>query len=364
MHRDGQRVTDASLVPIILNTFGAVGTKATEFLYAVAGSEAKRIIDEISLLAVLLSAEMILSSHAPSNLANLLPLAQAADRNDKIEAAAQPQIAAQAVEDGEGEEEMPEKDAAGFLRPDLRGEVQGDRVECLGCSCEKKRVFRCGILWNWNRHVLLKHRNVVESAAREDALPDAQPAQQPDQQPPEKPAATPAQQSATQPARQPAQKKPAAQPALKPAAKRSATGTKRTVGTSAGVIETSVNPSTRRREGGENGRKETKKRKAAPQPATHQVLHLPAQQAAHLSDVQQCVTSVDFVGASSESASKKPGPVGSRKERTVPSINSVSKEQQAGMRTSLDSMISSPAFAPTSSNDNNAFSSKNASIVK
>ena len=360
MHRDGQRVTDAALVPIILNTFGAVGTKATEFLYAVAGSEAKRIIDEISLLAVLLSAEMILSSHAPSNLANLLPLAQAAAQNEKIEAAAQPQQA----EILEGEEEMPEKDAAGFLRPDLRGEVQGDRVECLGCSSEKNRVFRCGILWNWNRHVLLKHRNVVESAAREDALPDAQPAQQPDQQPPEKPAAPPAQQSATQPARQPAQKKPAAQPALKPAAKRSATGTKRTVGTSAGAIETSVNPSTRRREGGENGRKDTKKRKAAPQPATHQVLHLPAQQAAHLSDVQQCVTSVDFVGASSESASKKPGPVGSRKERTVPSTNPVSKEQQAGMRTNLDSMISSPAFAPTSSNDNNAFSSKNASIIK
>ena len=72
MRRNGQRVTDAALVPIILNTFGAVGEKATEFLYAVAGSEAKRIIDELSLLAVLLSAEMILQSHAPSNLSNLL----------------------------------------------------------------------------------------------------------------------------------------------------------------------------------------------------------------------------------------------------------------------------------------------------
>ena len=107
----------------------------------------------------------------------------------------------------------------------------------------------------------------------------------------------------------------------------------------------------------ENGRKATKKRKAAPQPATHQVLHLPAQQAAHLSDVQQCVTSVDFVGASSESASKKPGSFGSRKERTVPSTKPVSKEQQAGKRSNLDSMISSPAFA----NDDTIFSSKNAS---
>ena len=46
LYRDGQRVTDAALVPIILNTYGGVGTKAIEFLYAVAGSKAKEIIDE------------------------------------------------------------------------------------------------------------------------------------------------------------------------------------------------------------------------------------------------------------------------------------------------------------------------------
>ena len=74
MQRNGQRVTDAVLVPIILNTYGAVGDKAAEFLYAVAGVGAKRIIDEISMLAVLLSAEMILQSHAPSNLSNLVSL--------------------------------------------------------------------------------------------------------------------------------------------------------------------------------------------------------------------------------------------------------------------------------------------------
>ena len=59
MQRNGQRVTDAVLVAIILNTYGAVGDKVAEFLYAVAGVEAKRIIDEISMLAVLLSAEII-----------------------------------------------------------------------------------------------------------------------------------------------------------------------------------------------------------------------------------------------------------------------------------------------------------------
>ena len=37
MHRDGQRVTDATLIPVILNTYGAVGEKTIEFLYAVAG---------------------------------------------------------------------------------------------------------------------------------------------------------------------------------------------------------------------------------------------------------------------------------------------------------------------------------------
>ena len=135
MHKDGQRVTDAALVPIILNTFGGVGEKATEFLYAVAGSEAKRIIEEISMLAVLLSAEMILQSHAPSNLSNLVSLpnssAPAADPG------AQPDV-------GEGEKET-ERDEAGFLRPELRGETEGSRVECLACSSSAgKKVFTTG----------------------------------------------------------------------------------------------------------------------------------------------------------------------------------------------------------------------------
>ena len=40
MHRDGQRVTEAVLIPVILNTYGAIGEKAVEFLHAVAGKEA------------------------------------------------------------------------------------------------------------------------------------------------------------------------------------------------------------------------------------------------------------------------------------------------------------------------------------
>ena len=78
--KDGQRITDAVLVPIILNTYGAVGEKAIEFLYAVAGAKAKGIVDEISMFAVLLSADMILQSHAPSNLSNLTSLPSPASR--------------------------------------------------------------------------------------------------------------------------------------------------------------------------------------------------------------------------------------------------------------------------------------------
>ena len=113
--KDGQRITDAVLVPIILNTYGAVGEKAIEFLYAVAGAKAKGIVDEISLLAVLLSADMILQSHAPSNLSNLTslpsPAKQAAEPDE------QPAVREQ--------EEEVEKDEAGFLRSELRGEVRG-----------------------------------------------------------------------------------------------------------------------------------------------------------------------------------------------------------------------------------------------
>ena len=143
------------LVPIILNTYGAVGEHAIEFLYAVAGAKAKGIVDEISMLAVLLSADMILQSHAPSNLSNLTslpsPAKQAAEPDE------QPAVREQ--------EEEVEKDEAGFLRPELRGEVRGNQVECLGCSTEGKKIFRCGILWNWNRHVQLKRKNVAQPAA-------------------------------------------------------------------------------------------------------------------------------------------------------------------------------------------------------
>ncbi len=150
--KDGQRVTDAVLVPIILNTYGAVGDKAVEFLYAVAGAKAKQILDEISLLAVLLSADMILQSHAPSNLTSLISLPNPAEQSeDPVEQPAargrkgnahSPTLhgAVEPVEQPvprgrvEKEKEKTVKNDTGFLRPDLRGEIRGKQVECLGCS--------------------------------------------------------------------------------------------------------------------------------------------------------------------------------------------------------------------------------------
>ena len=68
------------------------------------------------------------------------------------------------------------------------------------------------------------------------------------------------------------------------------------------------------------------------------------------------------------SASKKSGSAGARKVCAVPSPKSVSKEQQAGTRTDLDSKFSNPTFAQkTSTNDLSTFSTfsqKNAKIVK
>ena len=127
-HKNGQRVTAAVLVPIILNTYGGIGEKAIEFFYAIAGNDAKRIMDEISLLAVLLSAEMILASHAPSNLENLV-----AYREKK------PPV-------------VPEEPE--ILRPDLRGEIQGNRSNALDAA---KRTRSVSLYLNFGTNIVGVH---------------------------------------------------------------------------------------------------------------------------------------------------------------------------------------------------------------
>ena len=121
-----------------------------------AGAEAKRISNEISLLSVFQSAEMILQSHAPSNLSNLIAPAQAAQQSASQPAAelSADQAAQPALKEGE-------KDEGGFLRPDLRGDIQGAKVQCLGCSTEGKKVFRTAALWNWNLHCQRVHTKFV-----------------------------------------------------------------------------------------------------------------------------------------------------------------------------------------------------------
>ena len=112
---------------------------------------------------------MILQSHAPSNLPNLLSIARSA------QLASPPAV--EQSDQSKGEDEG--KDEGGFLRPDLRGEIQDKKVKCLGCSTESKKVFRIATLWNWNRHVQLVHTTASQEAAPPDAQQDAQPAIQP-----------------------------------------------------------------------------------------------------------------------------------------------------------------------------------------
>ena len=224
-YRDGRRVTDAVLVPIILNTYGAVGDKATEFFNALAGAKAKRIIEEISMLSVLLSAEMILQSHAPSNLSNLLQLPQPTEPGPEQVVQPPESQAELIVQDSENDAKSVEKDENGFLRPDLRGEVQGNKVECLGCSNDKKKVCLSADCWSWNRHVQRKH--LQQPASQQDAKP-VEPAPHPAAHPAAQPAEPAAQQAArpVEPATHSAahsaakQAAPAAQPAAQPAPKK------------------------------------------------------------------------------------------------------------------------------------------------
>ena len=78
--------------------------------------------------------------------------------------------------------EETERDEAGFLRCELRGETQGSRVECLACSNSAgKKVFTTAARWNWNRHVQLKHKS--QPASGQDAKPATVPVAEPAAEP-------------------------------------------------------------------------------------------------------------------------------------------------------------------------------------
>ena len=113
---------------------------------------------------------------------------------------------------------------------------------------------------------------------------------------------------------------------------------------------------------------------SAVQQATHHVLKLPAKPVAQQNDVhydacnatggEHFSTAHTNSSALPQSASKKLGSLGSRKESTVPSEKPVSKEIQAGQQSNLEPTLSRPASARKDRQCTKTFSEKNASSSK
>ena len=66
-HQDGRRLTNAIVVPIVVNTFGAVGEKAQEFFKSIV-SRANELVDLVSMMGVYGSAEKVLPIHSPGKM--------------------------------------------------------------------------------------------------------------------------------------------------------------------------------------------------------------------------------------------------------------------------------------------------------
>ena len=192
-------------------------------------------------------------------------------------------------------------------------------------------MFRCGILWNWNRHVQLKHSTAAQPDAPKSGSDISSNLDSSQTQPEE---------SSEQAAKVPQQVTSGKQ--LKRAKKRA---------------------------------------QPAALPAENVTLRLPAKaaKAGKLGDVYNSSTvgekqgppfstNVDFNETSLKSASKKLGSTEFRKACAVPSKKSASKEQQAGMLADLDSNFSNPTCARKSSTNDfltsSTFSQKNANISK
>ena len=66
-HQDGRRLTNATIVPIVVNTFGAVGEKAREFFKSL-GKTARELVELVSVMGVYGSADKILFVHSPAKI--------------------------------------------------------------------------------------------------------------------------------------------------------------------------------------------------------------------------------------------------------------------------------------------------------
>ena len=108
-HQDGRRLTNAVIVPIVVNTFGAVGEKAQEFFKSV-GTRANDLVNLVSMMGVYGSAENVLLVHSRSKmLADAAPRAK--NRDAVGERPKQARAKAKAVP-----KKLPGKFAAGNLR--------------------------------------------------------------------------------------------------------------------------------------------------------------------------------------------------------------------------------------------------------
>ena len=78
-HQDGRRLTNATIVPIVVNTFGAIAEKAHEFFKSL-GKSARELVELVSAMGVYGSAEKVLSIHSPAKIvaAPVVPVARAA----------------------------------------------------------------------------------------------------------------------------------------------------------------------------------------------------------------------------------------------------------------------------------------------
>ena len=117
-------------------------------------------------MAVLLSAEMILFSHTPSNMniCNLVNQGKIAEVSVPPQEVHVPE--ADVLPNSQDSQLSSESQQSSVLREDLQGEIRDGKVVCLGCSCEAKNVWKSFCTKHWNRHVRAVHEKTVAEPGR------------------------------------------------------------------------------------------------------------------------------------------------------------------------------------------------------
>ena len=247
------------------------------------------------------------------------------------------------------------------MRPELRGEIQGAKVVCLGCSTEITKVFKTAASSNWNLHVQRVHTEVAAAPLESQGTQrDSQNSTQPDVQSPEKgkPARRSSKTSKLHPAENGQAPKQRAQPAKAVRMHAAQKNVAHEVCNDICIIDG------KRRAPAENG----KAQKEGAQPAQQHAVQRDVTADAN-SETCSIVGNgrASFSQAPADStmslqcAPKEQGSFGSRNASSMPSRKPVSKESQASMQSNLESCLSSPAAAKKSSNADFKFSTKTTS---